>query len=307
MKTFKKTFRRVIIICNTILIFLSCNNSNIKVESTKSHDSKPALSLSKEFKDYWYSGDAEITSYKLEQARYGEIRSGQAVLIYVTEDFNPEIQVKADQLNDENVSVLKLNATKTFLTGIYPYSVMQSTFFPLVYKDHALKVSSSIQEWCGHAYTQLNNKEQFQISLHSYFENEADQQFKLNKNILENELWAQLRIDPSKLPVGTLQIIPSLEYTQLKHIEIKAYKAEVRLNESTYTIEYPDLQRTLSITFQPELPHTILSWEETYKSGFGNKAQMLTTKATRLNTIKATYWNKNSNADSILRKTLLLK
>ena len=30
-----------------------------------------------------------ISSYKLEQARYGEIRNGKAVLVYVTEDFLP--------------------------------------------------------------------------------------------------------------------------------------------------------------------------------------------------------------------------
>lgn len=29
--------------------------------------------LPKEFKNYWYAGEAEITSFKLEQARYGEI------------------------------------------------------------------------------------------------------------------------------------------------------------------------------------------------------------------------------------------
>ena len=41
-----------------------------------------------EFADYWYRGQAEITSYDLEQARYGELRSGTAVLVFVTEDFS---------------------------------------------------------------------------------------------------------------------------------------------------------------------------------------------------------------------------
>ena len=43
---------------------------------------------SNEFKDYWYEGKAEITTYKLDQARYGEIHNGRSVLIYVTEHFS---------------------------------------------------------------------------------------------------------------------------------------------------------------------------------------------------------------------------
>ena len=60
--------------------------------------------LSEEFKEYWFAGKAEITSYKLEQARYGELRDGSAVLIYVTEPFLADKQVKADQSNPNNIS-----------------------------------------------------------------------------------------------------------------------------------------------------------------------------------------------------------
>ena len=77
----------------------------------------PRSKLSQEFKTYWYSGQAEITSYKLQQARYGELRNGTAVLVYVTEDFLPETQVKADNYSEDNIPVLKLNATKNFNTS----------------------------------------------------------------------------------------------------------------------------------------------------------------------------------------------
>ncbi|GAA4977171.1 septum formation inhibitor Maf [Algibacter aquimarinus] len=251
-----------------------------------------------EFKAYWYAGEAEISSYKLEQARYGEMREGTAVLVYVTEDFLPEIQVKADYQNPENIPVLKLNATKKFNTGIYPYSIMQSTFYPVSNNQHAIKVSSSIQEWCGHVYAQLNNREQFEIMSHSYFEREADERFKIDKTILENELWTKLRINPELLPTGNLQIVPSLEYTRLRHKTIKAYKATATLNTGVYTINYPSLNRTLTIHFNSNFPHDILSWEET----IGNQ----TTKATKLKTIKSPYWNKNSNKDQVLRDTLQL-
>ena len=262
--------------------------------------------LSQEFKDYWYAGKAEVSSYELEQARYGEIRKGKAVLIYVTEDFLPEVQVKADNQSPKNVSVLKLNATKNFNTGIYPYSVMQSVFYPVTNNQHAIKISSSMQEWCGHVYTQLNNRSQFEINAHSYFEGEADQSFKLNKSILENELWTQLRIDPKSLPIGDLEIIPSFEYCRLRHIEIKPYKASVALNDNVYSISYLDLNRSLSISFNPEFPHDIQGWEETFKSGFGPDAKVLTTKASKLKTIKSPYWSKNENKHEILRDTLQL-
>ncbi|WP_194767754.1 septum formation inhibitor Maf [Tamlana sp. I1] len=301
------------------ILILSCRDSKAveafssekkieKITEDKSVNSKEVkAALSSEFKTYWYAGEAEISSYKLEQARYGELREGHAVLVFVTEEFLPNIQVKADQHNPENVPVLKLNATKNFNTGIYPYSIMQSTFYPVSNKQHALKISSSIQEWCGHVYAQLNNRNQFEVMSHSYFQNEADNHFKIDKAILENELWTQLRINPKSLPTGDIKIIPAFEYTRLKHIPIKAYQASAFLQDNNYTLHYPELNRTLSITFNPDFPFEILSWEETFKSGFGANSKLLTTKATRLKTIKSAYWKQNHNENENLRKTLLLK
>ena len=262
--------------------------------------------LSQEFKDYWYAGKAEITSYKLEQARYGEIRDGHAVLIYVTEDFLPTKQVKADRQHPNNIPILKLNATKNFNTGIYPYSIMQSTFYPVSNNSHALKVTNSIQEWCGHVYMQLNNKETFKVMSHSYFESEADQNFQLDKSILENELWAKLRINPKSLPTGDLQIIPAFEYARLRHVPVKAYNATATLSSNSYTISYPTLNRTLTINFSSDFPYEIQGWEERFTSGFGSNAKTLITKASKLKTIKSAYWQKNSNVNNVLRHTLQL-
>lgn len=296
-----------------ILLFTSCKEQKPQedlVHNWKTHfeigEPFESQKISQEFKDYWYAGEAEISSYELEQSRYGEIRTGKAVLIYVTEDFLPEIQVKADHYNTKNISVLKLNTTKNFNTGIYPYSIMQSVFYPVSNNQHALKVSSSIQEWCGHVYAQLNNRDKFEIMSHSYFEGEADQEFKLNKSILENELFTQLRINPKSLPVGSLEIIPSFEFCRLRHKKIKPYKAFAKLEHNNYVVDYPELSRTLLITFNSEFPHYILSWEETFKSSFGSNARTLTTKATLSKRIKSSYWNKNSNKHEILRASLNL-
>lgn len=303
-----------ILLCLIGIITISCNNTNTSkdiiesdVTSNKNEQLKDAQPLSEAFKKYWYSNEAEITSYKLEQARYGEMRDGNAVLLFVTEPLLSNEQVKADKHNTSNISVLKLNATKNFHTGIYPYSIMQSVFYPIANNQHALKISCSVQEWCGQVYMQLNNRSDFQVTAHSYFEGETDEDFNLNPSILENELWPQLRIDPKSLPTGIIDIIPSFEYLRLLHIPFKAYSATAILTDNFYRLSYPDLNRKLTINFNSEFPYIIEGWEESFISGFGNKAKELTTKATRMETIKSDYWNKNSNSDDILRQTLQLK
>ncbi|MDO1500376.1 septum formation inhibitor Maf [Winogradskyella maritima] len=267
----------------------------------------PAKALHSDFKSYWYAGEAEITSYKLEQARYGELRDGEAVLIYVTEDFLPNVQVKADNYDKANIPILKLNATKNFVTGIYPYRIMQSTFFPVANNQHAIKAVASMQEWCGQVYAQLNNRDDFEIVSHSYFQGEADQNLSLTKTYLENEVWTQLRLDPKTLPTGDFEMIPALEYIRMKHVDFKAFKANAVLSEGNYTITYPNLNRSLSIDFNPEFPYEVEGWSETYKEGYGDNAKEMTTKATKLKLIKSAYWGKNGTEDEGLRQTLGLK
>jgi hypothetical protein len=283
---------------------------NTPTKNASVKENAPKKPLSKEFKSYWYAGDAEITSYKLEQARYGEIRKGKAVLIYVTEPFLPEIQVKADRSSNTNVPVLKLNKTKKYLTGIYPYSIMSSTFYPVHDNQHALKTSLSVQEWCGHVYSQMNNREKFEFTSHSYFEGEADQNLTLDKAILENEIWNKVRIDPDGLPKGEITIIPSLEYFRVQHNPVRSYSANASLEKQggfySYTIEYTDTQRKLTINFETEFPYQIQSWEEEFKSGYGANAKVFTSKGTKLKTLKTPYWKQNSNEFIGLRDSLAL-
>ncbi len=282
-------------------------NTETSVEATSETLPKQNTFIANsQFKDYWYAGEAEISSYKLEQARYGELREGTAVLVFVTEPFLPNKQVKADGNKPDNISVLKLNATKNFNTGIYPYSIMQSTFYPVSNNQHAMKVSCSVQEWCGHAYSQLNNRDSFEIMSHSYFESEADENFKMDKTLLENELWTQLRIDPKSLPTGDIQVIPSLEFIRLKHVVTKAYSAKASLKDGKYVLDYPELKRSLTINFNQKFPFEIISWEETFISGFGGNAKTMTTKATKMKTIKSAYWTKNKTSDDVMRDTLQL-
>ncbi len=258
--------------------------------------------FSEAFKNYWFDGQAEITSYTLEQERYGEMREGTAVLIYVTEDFLPDVQVKANEYAETNLNVLKLNKTKNFNTGIYPYSIMTSVFYPLGDTKHALKVSTSVQEWCGHAYIQINNRESFEIQSHSYFEGEADQDFNLEKTHLEDEIWTQIRLNPELLPQGEIKMIPTLEYSRLQHKELKAYSVETTLELTDavyiYSIHYPELDRKLILHVEPAFPYQITKWKE--------QRGQYTTTAIKRNQIQSDYWSKNKNEDAHLRDSLQL-
>lgn len=298
-----------------LIVFTGCNsyeekNSLPPILKKKEAEIAVSRTLSNQFKEYWYTGNAEITSYSLIQERYGELREGSAVNIFVTEDFIPDVQVKANNASDKNVSVLKLNQMKNFKTGIYPYYIMTSTFSPVTNKTHALKVSNSVQEWCGQMYMQLNNSKEFEIESHSYFEGEADQKLSLKKTWLENELWNLIRINPEELPTGDLMIIPSFEYLRLHHKEIKEQNAFASLKQgdsiTVYTLSYSNLQRQLILFFKSTFPYEIEKWEEV-NAASQNDTLRLRTTATKLKTIRTDYWNQSRNEFAHLRDSLGLK
>ncbi len=272
-----------------------------------------------EFSAYWNQGKAEVTRYALQQARYGELRDGDAVLIFVTEDFLGDKQVKleSDPSGKKVVPVLKMNFTKKFSTGIYPYSMMSSVFTPVDVGTGpaALKVTTSAQEWCGHTYTQLNFRNTaYDVRSFSYFEKEGDREFSLDPAMLEDEIWTRIRLAPSTLPTGEIRMIPGTMSSRLRHIDLAAEDARASLAELgadssgqelvRYTIEYPGSQRTLAIEFEKRFPFRIISWSETYRDGFGPRAQMLTTRATRTHELMIDYWTRNSTADDSLRRSL---
>ena len=267
--------------------------------------------LSEEFKRYWFNNGAELNVYELKQVRYGEVRKGKAVLVFVSESFNPDKLVKSDEYKKENIPVLKLNYIKKFVTGVYDYSMMTSDFFPLYSGNHALKISSSSQEWCGHTFMQLENKNDFQVRLHSYFETEGEQFFKLKKQHLEDDLMNQIRIGTELLPQGEVLMIPGFFYLRLKHQEFGSKKAFTVLKEDTdstmiYQVNYPDLKREIQIKFIKKFPRTILSWKESYPESWTDNTNIMSTEAVLTNQMRLLYWEKNGLADSIYRKELSL-
>ena len=266
------------------------------------------------FNDYWYAGKAEVISYKLKQSRYGEIHNGDAVLIFVTEPFSKSKQVKLDypsKAGEDNVTVMKLNYTKKFNTGLYPYSMMLSAFTPVDTYHHpkTLKVTTSVQEWCGQAYTQMNlAKDKYEVNAFSYFEQEGDQEFAIDGAVLEDEIFNRIRLDHQSLPTGEFKMVPGLFFARLKHEDLKPQKVKAQLLESdgtyTYSVNFEKDDRILNINFEKQFPYQITGWEETYH-GVGNNKLTTTAELNRL--LYTDYWTKNNRTDTYLRDSLGLQ
>jgi hypothetical protein len=283
-------------------------------ENTEMEDQVKVVDEPK-WNEYWYAGVAEISGYDLKQSRYGEIHDGQATMIFVTEPFSKKNQVKLDNpgaAGKDKVSVLKLNATRKFQTGIYPYSMMTSVFSPVNTNqyDGALKLTLTGQEWCGQVFMQMNRRgSKFEAEGYSYFESEGDQSFKVDVAYLEDELFNLIRLDPKLLPKGEVSVIPSAVVSRFMHEDVQPYNAMARIGKanwqgqelSQYTIVFDKNNRMVNIYFQPEFPYIIEGWEDTYQSYGG---ESLTTTAVRKNTKQIDYWNRNSNKDRELNTAL---
>ena len=315
MKT-KILMKMMTIFLSFIIIYSGCSGVN-------SNENPMIFPVSEKFGDYWYQGKAELNRFELSQFRYGEIRKGDAVLIFVTEDFLKDKQVKYEFGDDKsNVqTVLKLNFNRRYYTGVYPYSLLTSTFLPInSSKSHALKITFTAQEWCGHMFMQLNNRDdEFNIQQNSYFQAEGDKEFNLDHALLEDEVWTLIRINPDLLKTGDFKVIPSMQYVRLFHKDYQSALATVEKKEVKnsdlspnalieYSIKYHELPRSLSILYEKDFPHQILAWEEGYSPLEDDKGgDMLVTRAVRTNKLMLDYWSKNSVADSVYRFELGMK
>ncbi|WP_266369199.1 hypothetical protein [Tellurirhabdus rosea] len=267
----------------------------------------------KAFAGYWFAGKAELNRYRLEQAQYGALNPGEAVLIFVTEDFRTDTQVKSETeaSRSRSTPVLKLNFVRKFVTGIYDYSLYTSVFTPIQHAEFpaTLKVSTSGQEWCGHSYLQMNYRSGgYGVSGRSYFEQEVAEDYEIGKALLEDEIWNRIRLAPDRLPTGSVSVVPGTQSARLRHRKLEPLTADVSLTDYTgtafsgnspkaYRLEYKTDGRTLLIVFENQFPHRILGWEETYKS----KDKQLTSRAVLQKTVQTDYWNRNAPADTVLR------
>ncbi len=281
------------------LLLISCKKSISPIPETNQQA----------FSDYWYKGEAEITSYELSQSRYGRTHDGKTVLVFVAEDFSKSKHVKLDEPQkhkSDAIRIIKLNTSKEFVTGIYKYTMMNSVHMPVDHREypHSLKLTSSTQDWCGQSFMQINWKgNRYEVQEFSYFESEGDAKYSLARGWLEDELWTLIRIAPNTLPIGEVKMIVSASFVRLSHCENKVYDAMTSLTKSeehyTYSIHYPELKRTLDIDFETEFPYRILGWKEV-------SAENEITTGRLLKTIMSDYWVKHQPEDEILRDSLQL-
>lgn len=291
----------------------SANGGNGTESSVSVKEQKMVASYktSETWNSYWYQGKAEITSYKLLQSRYGEIHEGSAVNIFVTEDFSKKKQVKLDDVSkagDDRLPILKLNQSVKFNTGIYPYSIMMSAFSPVDINNypHAVKITGSVQEWCGMASYQMNYKNnKFEIEHRSYFEQEGDKDLSIETVVQEDELWNLIRIAPDKLPKGEITILPGSEYLRLSHKPLEPVNATLDLRDENgimaLVADMPSLNRKLIIRFEKSFPYKIISWEDAYP---GFDGVVLTTTAIKNKELMIDYWRTHNNSDRVLREFL---
>ena len=302
-------------ISNSILFlffFCSCQAQTTDHAFDNNNDQK--------FNNYWYKGKAEISHYTLTQSRYGQLRNGEVIIIYVTEDFLKDKQVKNESgENINSIPILKLNKHTRFVTGIYDYSIMGSTFTPIEISKYpaTLKVTSSIQDWCGQSFMQLNNNiKNIDCKSFSYFENEGDQEISLPKTYMEDDVWTRLRMNPQALPLGKIEMIPAATFFRLSHQPIKAYEAKAILSIMVedsktgkefyvYEITYPSLKRSIKIKYDKNFPYQIVEWEENLDTS--KKDSNLVTIAKLDKTLLLDYWNKNGLEFESLRKELGIK
>ena len=211
-----------------LVLSLSCiplDQSSQSFNNTR--NKKPKLD-----QEYWYSGLAELSRYNLNQFRYRDGHPGEVIQIFVTEDFLTDKQVKNDHYTSPNsISVLKNNRMRRFTTGLYDYSVMTSVFTPAD-GSPTEKVTFSSQDWCGQNYVQLNRSEEgYKVQIRSYFESEGDAELSVQPDLLEDEVFNLVRIDPKLLPTGEINVLPSIAHLRFSHSKFDSYPANASLSE----------------------------------------------------------------------------
>ena len=272
------------------------------------------------FWDYWGDGKGEVSSYRVIVPRYGELREGFSVLVFVTEDISRTTRIKVESNvipPKDRVPVLKLNRVVKFTTGLYDYSLMTSTFSSVNAElgrtpFEPLKISFSAQEWCGHVVQILMpQREQVELTLHSYFQSEGDQKrnIKLPANAAYEDnlpIWIR-ELNGDVLTTGQkrdLQIFPSSWNSRAAHQQadfqtgwiIKEDGETLKSlegNAATYRWTWQVGNRKETYWVEKNYPRRILKWN----SSDGGSGEIK-------KTLRVPYWQLHNNSDLPYREQL---
>jgi len=335
--------RLILILAFVSTTFVACGksmNSNqetqpiLSIQSIATKDfagltPQPTAEESSSFWKYWGDGKGEVDSYKVTQSRYGELRQGYSVLIYVTEVIsrNTRIKVESDKIpKDDRVPVLKLNRVVKFPTGIYDYSLLTSIFDAIGpelgnHPFQSLKVSTTVQEWCGSFFGMWHtNTNGLNYTRHSYFESEGDEDnvhYDIPKDEWEYEdnLPILIRdLDGDWMKTGdskNIALLPSFQHQRFTHDSIGFVPATVikRVGEgitiagkkydSTIHWQWMYTEAKTKITedywVESTYPHRIVKWE----SSDGSNGELLVSQ-------RLPYWSLHDNAHAYLRKDFII-
>lgn len=272
----------------------------------------PIAGASAAFRATWFDGTAEISSYHAVIPRYGEPRDGTLMLIYVTEPFDRRTKIKDDDVTGvDRLEVLKVNATMSFLAGVYPYSVMTSVFAPVgqwadTPRFAPLKLSLTAQEWCGQIFHAVwPGQGGFRAMLASYFASDGEGAAVVATppdTLYEDGLLIQLReLDGAFADGRDWQgaLVPTLWHLRADHVPPAAVAATIVRTAAArdgrpvnrFRVRAGAYERVIDV--EAAAPHRILGWTA---SG-GERVELV-------ETARLTYWELNHVADQPQRAAL---
>lgn len=283
---------------------------------------EPRASASSAFWEHWGDGRAELSGYRLQVNHYGEVREGELVTVYVTEPHDRRTWIKDDHVEDPNrVEVLKLLSTRTFDTGIYPYTVLSGVFSPV---DHwraerfqPVRMELDAQEWCGsESHRVWAGPQRLRALRLSYFDDPGESLREVSlpeETLYEDALLVQLReLDGEFAGGGAWEgtLVPDLwglrkrlsalepldasitrSRTELEGAAVTRFELRAALDGHTY-------ERTFLV--EREAPRRVLEWTTRLDGRLVERAELQ--DSTRL-----AYWELNQEGDEAYREELGLE
>ncbi|MBI4951518.1 MAG: hypothetical protein HY908_05760 [Myxococcales bacterium] len=303
--------------CASALGVTACRRDTVKagppapVATHPAWPGDPRGHASNAFRALWYDGSAELSGYRATQPRYGELRAGELVLVYVTEPMDRRTWIKDDDVAPaERVDVLKLNASLRFLAGIYPYSVMTSVFAPIDdWSDERFspaKITITAQEWCGHVFQALwPGRDEVESQVASYFASEGEHTATVPVvagTLYEDALLIQLRELDGPFAGGgdwSGMLVPSLWRVRRSHEAPRPVPARITRSSdgdgngavTRFVLAAGDYRRTFDIG--QAAPHRVLGWT----TSDGEDVRLL-------GTARLPYWELNRSGDETYRAQL---
>lgn len=283
-----------------LLLVLVAGCGKKKVVSKKS-----ARKLPEWFAGYWSTSLTEVSTYELQQARFGNVYEGEAYLSFSQVVYSRARQIAAvniDTLNKDQMKTLQLVGSRSYKCGNQWHALSQMVVMPQIFRDgpYALKIAASVNDLNGISYAQLNlDANKYLLQVRNPDNREGDQNRVVQLTMTEDQIWCMMRIYPDSLPTGGAFMLPGLLSTRLRNemmqplaVKLSLHKAELgelppalqtRGLLKVYTIDYPVNGRTLQIYFNAAPPHLIEGWKDSYQDS-GTSSRWSHTIAIRTST-----------------------